>query len=152
MKRVIAIFIFFLLMPSFIPAEKNPAIKENSPSIVWGEMQGNIEKEIVKVKRYELETIKINISYHPFFFQYFPVIGEIWITDAPPWLYVTTSVKEFSLLPGEVKTIDIYLIVNEEIKNGTTGEVNFEIDGRTIVFSGFLEILPAYPSFYVIKA
>jgi len=119
--------------------------------IPWGKMEADLSEEAIKIGRYDMETVKMNISYEPYFLQFFPVFAEICLIDVPPWLSVTISTPRFSLQPGEVKVVNIYLKIKEDVENGTKGHVKFEIKGKNIFLPSLLEIDSCYVSLVAIK-
>lgn len=149
MRALPVVLAIFFIMP-FIQINESCNISKNGlNSIPWGEMQATIAKSMVEMKKYDWKIVQMNISYKPYFFQYFPIIGEVSLAYAPPWLLVIPSIREFILFPGEIKIVNITLMVREDVENGTVDTVEFIIFGRTIAFSTFLEILPAHPSLIV---
>ena len=153
MKRIAIAGIIILIagLPALTNSTCNNATKTVAFLIPWGKMTAELNKEIIKIKRYDMEMVKMNVSYEPYFIQFFPVFTEIHLTDAPAWLSVIISTPEFYLQPEETKTINIYFKVNEEVENGTQGIVKFEIDGKNILLPSLLEIDSYYASVVVIK-
>ena len=148
--------IILLLIVSLLPITtsriySSNVVKAHAFPIPWGKMDAELSKEVIKIRRYDMETVKMNISYKPYFIQFFPVFVGIYLVDAPSWLSVTISMPQFYLQPGEVKTASIYLRVNEDIKNGTEGIIEFEIDGRNILLPSLLEIDSCYAFLVAIK-
>jgi len=119
--------------------------------ISWGEMDAQVDKPVIQIERYSSEIVKMNITYRPYFIQYFPVIVNVSVVRAPPWLVVVPSVREFIIQRGETRTITIVLAVNEDVYNGTNGLVMLEICGRNVILPSLLDIAPARISFAVVK-
>ncbi|HEC82741.1 MAG TPA: hypothetical protein ENI53_02525 [Thermoplasmatales archaeon] len=126
-------------------------IKTHAFQIPWGKMDAELSKEVIKIGRYEMETVKMNISYEPYLIQFFPVSAEICLIDAPSWLSVIISTPQFYLQPREIKVIDIYLKVKEYVENGIQELVKFEIKGKNIFLPSLLEIDSCYASLVAIK-
>ena len=147
--------IIFLLIASLLPVTTSMVYSSNvvktSCQIPWGKMDAELSKEVMQISIYDMETVKMNISYKPYFIQFFPVWVDIHLVDAPAWLSVIISEPQFYLQPGEVKTISIYLKVNEDVENGTQGVIKFEIDGRNILLPSLLEIDSCYAFLVAIK-
>jgi len=160
----IAIFMAFILLSTISintayseKVESGNSINESNViktltfPIPWGKMNADLSKEAIKIERYDMETVKMNISYEPYLLQFFPVFAEICLIDVPSWLSVIISTPRFYLQPGEIKVINIYLKVKEDVENGTQGLVKFEIKGKNIFLPSLLEIDSCYVSLVAIK-
>jgi len=119
--------------------------------ILWGEMDAQVDKPVVQIERYGSEIEGVNITYQPYFIQFFPVMVNVSVVRASPWLKAVPSVKEFIIQRGETRTINIVLAVNEDVDNGTNGLVMLEICGRNLILPSLLDIAPARISFAVVK-
>ncbi len=117
--------------------------------IPWGEMQAQMEEQVVNVSRYGGGRVHMAVSYQPFFFQYFPVWVEINVANSPSWLIVTPSQKTFVLQQGETETDDINLAVSDDVEAGTIGLVELEVEGRTIILPSLLDVSSDRASFIV---
>ncbi len=128
-----------------------PLFSFHMPSILWGEMDAQVDKPVVQIERYGSEIEGVNITYQPYFIQFFPVMVNVSVVRAPSWLETVPSVKEFIIQRGETRTINIVLAVNEDVDNGTNGLVMLEICGRNLILPSLLDIAPARISFAVVK-
>jgi len=119
--------------------------------ILWGELCAQVDKQVIQIERYSTKIVNMNITYRPYFIQYFPVWVEISVVHAPPWLVVVPSVKEFIIQRGETRTVKIHLAIIEDVENGTNDFVMLEIYGRNLILPSLLDIAYARTSFAVVK-